>query len=156
MAYSIGPKFTNAIDGNNLATIYLEGDKTIDERNRKDWDQSLAGIKALGSGVGKVRQWMAAEELKKQLKDKIASLQSARDAANEELLGLKNDQTTASNRQYGLEQQILAQRNLPTDADLASMIQAYGSIDKDYQMPTEDTYSVPMQSFYRPGRRSGL
>lgn len=107
MAFSIGPKFNNAVDANNLARIYLEGDKTIDERNRNDWDQALTGIKALGSGVGKARQWVAAEDLKKQLMDKLASLQSARDAANEELIGLNQMRDEAKGTVVGINDMLL-------------------------------------------------
>lgn len=109
MALSIGPKFNNSVDASGLANIYFEGDKKIDERNRKDWDQYLAGMKALGGGIGKARQWVAAEDLKKQLQDKLTSLQDARAAANDELVGLNKMRDEAKGKVLGIDDQLYLQ-----------------------------------------------
>jgi hypothetical protein len=130
MAYTIGPKFNNAIDGNNLATIYLEGDKTIDERNRNDWEQSLAGIKALGSGVGKARQWVEAEKIKDQLMEKLQNLQKLRDEANNELVGLNAMRDEAKGVVASIEENVPYEDESKLYIDPRSLVMPYNTPKK--------------------------
>lgn len=106
MAYSIGPKFNNAIDANNIASIYLEGDKTIDERNRANFDNMMAGLKGIGKGIGAARQYVEADKIKQANLEKLKQLQALRDAANEELIGLNEMRDEAKGTVVGINKMI--------------------------------------------------
>jgi hypothetical protein len=103
MAYSIGPKFNNAFDANNIATIYLEGDKVIDERNRKNFDNMMAGFKGIGKGIGAARQYVEADKIKQANLEKLKQLQALRDAANDELVGLNAMRDEAKGTVFGID-----------------------------------------------------
>ena len=106
MAYSIGPKFNNAYDASNIANIFLEGDKTINERNRKDFDNMMAGLKGLGKGIGDARQYVEADKIKQANLERLKQLQSLRDAANDELVGLNAMRDEAKGTVFGINNMI--------------------------------------------------
>lgn len=88
MAYSIGPRFNNTIDAGTIANRYTDEVKAAREEAGNNFDRLMTGIKGIGTGVGKARQWMEAERIKKELMDRLKQMQDARFAASNELAGL--------------------------------------------------------------------
>lgn len=87
MAYSIGPKF-NPIDVQPIMDNYKAGVERMDKQNAESFDRMMTGLKGIGTGVGKARQWMEAERIKKEMEERLKQLMDARFAASNELTGL--------------------------------------------------------------------
>lgn len=153
MAYTIGPKFNNAVDVNNLASIYLEGDKTIDERNRKDWEQSLAGIKALGSGIDTAVQHYKYDKYMKMVQDERQALLDALNAKKSALAEAENSPAAPEK----------------TSTELTAVRPFEGAFDAEYDpevwekstqylMQAYPAYDISAQARnkYKVGRRAGF
>lgn len=101
MAYSIGPKYT-PIDVQPIIDNYKAGVEHMDKQNAESFDRMMTGLKGIGTGVGKARQWMEAERIKKEMEERLKQLQDARAAANDELIGLNQMRDDAKSTVVGI------------------------------------------------------
>lgn len=88
MAYSIGPKFNNAIDVNGMVTTAMKDRELDEEKNKLNFDRMMTGLASLGKGIGKARQWSAANKYKNDLLNKLEALKAAKAEKASELNAL--------------------------------------------------------------------
>jgi len=88
MAYSIGPRFNNAIDVNSMVSTAMKDRELDEERNKLNFDRMMTGLASLGKGIGKARQWSAAEKYKKDLMNRLEALKAAKAEKASELNAL--------------------------------------------------------------------
>lgn len=155
MAYSIGPKFNNAYDASNIANIFLEGDKVADERNRKNFDNMMTGLKGIGKGVGAARQYIEADKIKQANLEKLKQLQDLRDAANEELVDLNAMRDEAKGTVVGIDNMLLDANGYPSGI-ISRGSAGYPDTFASDGEPQDYKALEEMEKFYKYGRRAGL